>query len=111
MGCYSRHAREENGLGSFEGRGDGAEIARMMHLQVPHACKHPTSSVPHVAVRCSSVRSSGRTHALMMDEGVIDCVLECLCDDFAHFEAQVPDLQRVIAKLTASGRQAVNRCK
>lgn len=27
-----------------------------------------------------------RTHALLMDVGVLECVLECLCEDFKHFE-------------------------
>lgn len=27
-----------------------------------------------------------RTHALLMDGGVLDCVLECMCEDFKHFE-------------------------
>lgn len=27
-----------------------------------------------------------RTHALIMDSGVVDCVLECMCEDFKHFE-------------------------
>lgn len=25
------------------------------------------------------------THALVMDAGVLDCVLECMCEDFKRF--------------------------
>lgn len=28
----------------------------------------------------------GSTHALIMDAGVVECVLECMCEDFKHFK-------------------------
>lgn len=33
----------------------------------------------------------GSTHALLMDAGVLDCVLEFICEDFKHFEEHAAD--------------------
>lgn len=41
----------------------------------------------HVSAIQNAVwRVCRRTHALLMDGGVLDCVLECMCEDFKHFE-------------------------
>lgn len=47
--------------------------------------------------RCAwraSFPGNGSTHALIMDAGVLDCVLECMCEDFKHFEAHAAAANR-----------------
>lgn len=34
---------------------------------------------------------SDSTHALLMDSAVLDCVLECMSEDFKHFKAHAED--------------------
>lgn len=34
---------------------------------------------------------SDSTHALVMDSAVVDCVLECMSEDFKHFKAHAED--------------------
>lgn len=40
---------------------------------------------------CTLSVKMGGTHALLMDAGVLDCVLELMCEDFKHFEEHAAD--------------------
>lgn len=50
-------------------------------LRVPRFCWR--------GICCFTVFDS--THALLMDAGVLDCVLELMCEDFKHFEEHAAD--------------------
>lgn len=49
------------------------------------------------------------THALLMDAGVLDCVLELMCEDFKHFEehaADRSDKEATAGRVSCPGSQA-----
>ena len=59
-----------------------------MYVKVNQVISEQASRSIQIVYRaCRPYSLLNSTHALIMDAGVLGCVLECMCEDFKHFEA------------------------
>ncbi|CAB1119686.1 unnamed protein product [Ectocarpus sp. CCAP 1310/34] len=59
----------------------------VFHGRADHMVPFPAAQwMAEEMLACTVSVKMGGTHALIMDSGVVDCVLECMCEDFKHFE-------------------------